>query len=366
MKKEQPNNKFSDKFKNYQSGMDIDAAWQQLEEKRYPKEDRRRFFLPYFLLLGMALFILFFGTYISSKNNNHTVQTNSNINEVIVNSSTTSIQDKETAQPIQKNSNNTITSNQMNDIKDNNNIFDTKNSKTATIPITPKNSSPLQQSHSMFNNIALNHSVHSNFNNTDKQYPTNEMKAIGSVEVSNLSRDLFFSEIKSLPSLNLLATSNENANELLSGHRIDLVDILPTHDLSSSFWIGLSGGYGKASKSLEATDNTQTTLVQLRNQAEDPLDVFYVDLFFQKKLSQKFFLKSGIGFSQRTDFFSDSYVLNYTEIDDNYLIEIRQLPDGTQEDIYGPAEIDVEETFFETKYLRKQYFQCERTNNFIP
>lgn len=395
MKKGQPN-KFSEKFKNYHSGMDMEAAWQRLEEKRYPKKKRRGFL--YFFRWGAAIFFLigvgsgfYFYSFSSEKNNlsddkaaneitneflgdidakNSIFQNGKrNGNELKINNlSILEKNIKETQTNAETNLISKINSeNQLNEVisKRNDDILAKNDNLHNKIFTDSDNENILKESSSStFNEKLLNSKT------ANEENPQNEI----SLETKTIRPDgktaegAHFSSLKKLPSRTFfLVEKNKNVLPALLADRLlnlepqltskdfDKKNTLVDDDFPSKYWFGISGGYGKTFRKLEALESSQIDWVSIRNAVELPLDAFYMDLFLEKKITRNFFVITSLGFSQRTDKFFDTYDFEYPEDIDNHLLEVIRFPDGTEELIYGQAVGNAKETTIETRYLRKRF-----------
>lgn len=119
-------------------------------------------------------------------------------------------------------------------------------------------------------------------------------------------------------------------------------------------WLGLSIGYGKSHRSLEAVDMAQQELVEKQKVAIQALDAYSIRLFAEKDSKSTFFWNAGLLLQQHTNRLTDNFTQISTETRPEQLLEIIRQPDGSEELVYGEGPVSVERTIQNTNYLRYQ------------
>jgi len=114
------------------------------------------------------------------------------------------------------------------------------------------------------------------------------------------------------------------------------------------WWIGASAHYGLSVVSRSGS----VDYLKKRDSEETSLDMFQVGLDVRRYLNPRFFLQSGVYFTQWTDMRERSFKESFTMVDSNYLIARLIKADGTIEDVYGTADIVHTRTVTEETYNR--------------
>lgn len=341
-----------DKLDHYESPIDLESAWEALEAERPAPKKKRRFLIWWFW--GLALLVsgstYFLWESIHSPNalevsasletvtaiseNNLTTKNKGN-NSVLEETALLPPSNQKTPkQPvdraaIQKTS--TIVKSQPNDAKTdttNPNLTETQNkainsiSKTNLTPKAPHLIRP--------NTI-------SNLDSSDKQ-SFNLLSIFNQVQKGTTSSKRKFRVTPQLYTLNLSSVETTATNSTENN-----LPLLPTSDseirtnkkaVKIPQYIGLESGFGLRAKGKTLTD-------------EIPLDVFSIQLFYQKYLSKKIYLKTGVAYQQFTNKLESDTTKRYTQLMDDQIILVNQYADGRTENVYGTAEV---ETIERTQY----------------
>lgn len=119
------------------------------------------------------------------------------------------------------------------------------------------------------------------------------------------------------------------------------------------WWIGASAHYGLSSVSRSGLDD----YLKKRDSEETALDMFQTGFDIRRRLGSRFFLQTGVYFTQWTDARERVFKETFTVVDSNYLIARLIKTDGSVEDIYGPAELVHTHTVTEETYNRYSHLE---------
>jgi len=119
------------------------------------------------------------------------------------------------------------------------------------------------------------------------------------------------------------------------------------------WWIGASAHYGLSSVSRSGSAD----YLKKRDSEETSLDMFQAGFDLRRQINNRFFLQTGIYFTQWTDVREKVFKETFTVLDSNYLIARLIRADGTVEDIYGAAEIVHTRTVTEETYNRYSHLE---------
>ncbi len=103
----------------------------------------------------------------------------------------------------------------------------------------------------------------------------------------------------------------------------------------ASYDLGLSLGYGIHARSLKDRSGEQSEFISSRNAQESALDALAINIFMRRNIFQNQFIELGAGFMQTSFLFQDQSIRNEQTELDNTLTERHTYPDGTEVLIYG-------------------------------
>lgn len=376
----------------YESSLDLDAAWQRLEDARHPK--KRRFLIWWFWGLNMAFLLLLGGLtclyfrQLSVPDLGHfTIASKS---KSIIHNNQTSTK--------------TILEN-----LDNNNTLNSNKAKTVA-PFNKKNQSKRYENTSIATEIIKNNSyTNSNLKSSSptktqsKSYENHFLlksyfknisiptkRLLPSLSGIVLSPSISFnSEPLLTPYIPFSITLNSRKNlidNVLESHSTiypissfviyDPINFLPTLEILplllpvaeppvfnpqqlipqhiSTWSIGLQIAYGKHLSKLQTKLPELEDYIENRVQQEVPLDATSITFQIRKKLNKKCFVESGLNFDLAVTRFSDFHQETYTETLEEQIIEINEYLDGTTETITGEQTILVHKTIDKVAYQRLQ------------
>ncbi|MBL7797518.1 MAG: hypothetical protein JNJ90_13565 [Saprospiraceae bacterium] len=119
------------------------------------------------------------------------------------------------------------------------------------------------------------------------------------------------------------------------------------------WWVGGSVYYGLSSVRRDGS----AEYLKIRDSEETALDMFQTGFDARLRLGNRFFVQTGIYFTQWTDVRKQVFKETFTTLDSNYLIARLIKADGSVEDIYGAAEIVHTRTVTEETYNRYSHLE---------
>lgn len=119
------------------------------------------------------------------------------------------------------------------------------------------------------------------------------------------------------------------------------------------WWIGASVHYGLSNVSRSGMSD----YLKKRDSEETALDMFQAGFDIRRRLGSRFFLQTGVYFTQWTDARERVFKETFTVADSNYLIARLIKADGSVEDIYGAAELVHTRTVTEETYNRYSHLE---------
>lgn len=325
----------NDKFENFGSPIDLDEAWRALEEKRKPSRKKRRFLIWW----GMGATLLICGYFFLDRHNDQLVTSPGIKRNMIVEFNTktesstfeTNVNSINTEEVLNNNSASTDI-NQL-DILENDQFENIKIEKTKTIDGRQR-STEIGRSYP-------DNSVMSSFEKPESK----DRESFGGKEKSAIEPLNDFGNIASIPSAKFIKEA-----ELLFVNKLlhSILDEEPNLDLSNepryfdeviTYYakprlpqlVGISSGYSFLSKG--------KTL-----QTERSLDAFSFNLFYQKNISKRLYLKSGIEWNRFVNKIELSTTKSYMENKDGQILVINIFQNGTEELLYGNADVEINET----------------------
>lgn len=346
-----------DKLDHYESPIDLEAAWEALEAQRPAPKKKRRFLIWWFV--GLAL--LMSGSAYFLWESTHSP------NALEVSASLEMVPAIPENNPTTKN---IVTNNKGNDV-----VLKETAKLPPTNQKTPKQGVDLATSQETLPTVKNPAKVKIETTNTRTTKTLNE--TIDNISISSLTPKMIspippntvntMSSLEEEGSLASLTTSKQvQESSTSSKHKfritpqlytlnISLVETTTTNSIGTNLpllptsdsemrnnkkvahvpqYIGLESGFGLRSKGKTLAD-------------EIPLDVFSIQLFYQKYLSKKIYLKTGIAYQQFTNKLEGDTTKRYTQLMDNQTILINHYADGSAENVYGMAEV---ETIERTRY----------------
>lgn len=308
-------NKMNERFDEFDSDLDLHAAWADLEQKRKPKKKHRR--NPIFWWTGAALaaialvFVFFFSQKKAVQiDKNITVQSEMFHAENI---SPSSVEIKEAVIPSKNNL-----------VEEKGKILNQENyTRKKTLEKLNLNIEKYKSEDSF-----LPQNPSDNNNQQTKSLP----------EETRLN--------PAHPPIQLIAPlTNKDIANLGSGKYTGYLiscDFKPAKYQYNAF--GLTIRYGKAFRDTPIGRGLNSSYFQRRDLVETPLDAWSTDLFYQRKNRKNWFAQVNLGYSQTTDLFEDNYYTINSKIVEDQIVQINRYPDGSSEEITGDVLSTVEET----------------------
>lgn len=119
------------------------------------------------------------------------------------------------------------------------------------------------------------------------------------------------------------------------------------------WWVGASAYYGLGSVRRDGS----AEYLKIRDSEETALDIFQTGFDIRRRLGSRFFLQTGVYFTQWTDARERIFKETFSVVDSNYLIARLIKADGSVEDIYGAAELVHTRTVTEETYNRYSHLE---------
>ena len=149
----------------------------------------------------------------------------------------------------------------------------------------------------------------------------------------------------------LLDKLGVNYLQLESAYNFPKATYNPTKRISSA--IGISVSYGLNIRSLESLISYNDQWVDKRNQLEQAKDVYGIELFYQKFLTERFFISTGLNYTRWIDQLSYEYTEERMVSIDDVVVEIKYLSDGSIEEILGTVEAMESQDYFATVWQKQ-------------
>ena len=341
MKQDWLDKKLKYELQDFESNMDLESVWGDIESKRKKRNKR-----PALILLSGILFLALaslvtFNYFIGTEN----MQPSDPINEQSAANFTADLKTK-------NNSNQKIET-KIKQADSQSNVL-SNNSKNRELNL--KNKNP------QFNLKANSGNKHPNPINLNKNNlqanNTVTSKAIAKIQTeaqqiaANKKQSLYNKKLfNKIPTLKLYLLNKSNIISTVSNFPFDF----KKPKRPKNHW-GVALIYGKYFRSLNATSTENKEWINNRNKLETPLDAIYAEVFYRKYLSPKLFLQTGVSYLQNTARLENLVENNHTKTVDNQLIEIIRYADGSEEEIYGEGTAQFSESEFSTKYLKSRSF----------
>jgi hypothetical protein len=311
--------KMNERFKNFDSELDLHATWADLEERRQPKKQKRRTGIFWWLGAGLAVLFIGISLVFSSLRKTNFVE---NEATALLDNKTTQAQTREDLQ---------LTDNQTNN-------SNSKTTKKLEHNIKKTAGELRKKTLEKVNNLS---EKSNEINSNNKKFPNTRPVTLIEKEKSRLSKLDRNTEAPELyPTIVLLEYLEKDIPSLetkVVHHNIEC-DFRGT--FQNLHTIGITFNYGKSFRNSPIGRGINSPYLQRRDEAETPLDAWSGQFFYQIKNKKSWFTRFNIGYSQTSDLFQDnSIVANLVQMNDQ-LLQINRYPDGTTEEIKGEALIN--------------------------
>jgi len=319
--------KLKDRFEGFDPQLDLDKAWMDLEKRRNPKKNNRRFI---FWFLGFGFVLLAIGAFWNLNSNNsidkdplavqeiqleeagirNAIESENEeyvkIKESVLENNSLPEQKKEESKPVQQTQiiQSIQTSNTYN--------YVSTQKRIEADPII----SDLIQIHETKESKTQQTST-AKTKSTEGQGIKNELKK------TNITMDL-------LPSITIRALDN-----IIVNYNPDLVEPTLPVKKASKYMLGLSFAYGKHARELSDINTDRLLINSSRNRQESALDAVGINLFLRRQLFKKQFVEFGTGFMQTSYLFEDEKTREEQTELDRVLTERHTYPDGSEKLVYG-------------------------------
>lgn len=368
MKKDWFEDKLNERFDDYDSGLDLNHAWSDLESRRNSKKKKRRPFFFCFvggmvgvLIVGLFLFSQFFepkNKSISTQNSKKflgeiKVETGSKLEDLKLLPQEEKI--KETKIDQQKlpagvavefmsksDSSDPLLTSRNNEIVRGNNGDEISRRDRIIVRDNRISSSTVD--------VKLNNFLNQDLSETN--FGPNSVESAG--------------ELLLLPILDLLPAFNQSGFRLEPMHveKLDhqrfVLEFKTKEETNSSDLtdvkngIGVSIAYGVHQRQLESQTTGLDDFLASKNNQEKPLDVIDVHAFYRRHLKSGLVAEFGLGLQQTTYKFQREETIISTKEIENGVVAIHSYPDGNTETIYGDVLEIVTTTRAHTHYQKYQ------------
>ncbi len=321
-------NKLKENLSDYSSPIDLDLEWADLETRRNKKRKKRPFFWIWWatgiiLLSGSIMVLMTYSKDLKKSATHDPIVEDQPQKEIFSNNknqnSTKSIQD-ELSTPTALSSSQKIS-------EETNNVFQKDKSLGNSKNVTSKNIKKTKNQELL-----------------ELDFSTTKRKVESSPDSSNIKLKVDDLSIASTnrPSLKS-SIDQKDTPVLLLPTRLHLVqnykslpilkfELNPKKSIEENqknWALGISTSYGKSFRNLTPLEDNFVSLVDRRNQAEEALDVWQTALVFRKNINDKWFLDLGLGYAQSADRFEDLKMEFSNPIEENQLLSITHLIDGS-------------------------------------
>jgi len=327
--------KMSERFEDFNSSLDLQSAWEELESLREPTKRKRRGGIYWWF--GAGLILMFSAI---------TFVFNSKEDFLIQKSESTPLSVSESENDKKTNEIKGI-KNQVNPekiVSPNNRInFNDQNyNRKKTLEKLNKNTKMLESKSDISTkdqrkSASLTHSNASLGKELKKSKVTIDDKKISNKILPTLPIDLLQNDIHYLPKINL---REKNIYCDFKGPK------------KYSYSLGFTIDYGKTFRSSPIGLGSNNAFLQKRELAETPLDSWSGQAFYQIKNKKNWFGQFNLGYIQSTDIFEDTYSNAERILKPDQVIQINMYPNGDIEEITGPAMVNEEENGIGKFYQR--------------
>ncbi len=340
-------NKMNERFDEFDSDLDLHAAWEELEQLRQPKKKKRRGLVFWWFGTGTAVVLLSLGfllnSYLTSEISNKKAIPRLEASHKINDNTTTLPTDNQQVKSIKQNS-----SFLKNDILIEENLIEKK------IPEKLNNYSKKSETNLLFTNSEFHHNSTQRSKNSLSNDRLAHKSQIRATEQSRKS----FSPISITPHLvKSIAYLPQNELELLipeTNIKKDSEDELPPNKYKLNT-VGITLNYGKAFRTAPVGRGINSAYFQRRDLAETPLDAWSTQLFYQRRNKKQWFLQANLAYFQTTNLFEDNYSVSRLKMLENQVVQVNRYPNGSSEEITADVLATEEETTNASFYQRYRH-----------
>ncbi len=329
--------KLVERFDAFDSGLDLDQAWQELEERRNPKQKRRGFI--YWILgigfLGGLMFTFW-------NKDNSAASLSETIQVVEENREDLEFTNQKEILLIENTKEETVVVDESTERK---NRIILKTQTQNTIGTQKKQNlelanTNLNERFSYLLNDINTGSIAATLNMTEANATTAKAKAEKEdiiIAETFAERNSVFQEKKIPIVIGNLGIQKVESLVFSGDKKENLVPpaIVRPLKISAGHSFGFNFAYGKHKRTMLAIGEDVTELIANRNLQESPLDAIELNIFYRKRMPWTSYLEFGIGFMQTSYLFEDqTQTVSYNLLEDQ-ITEVHNFPDGTQENILG-------------------------------
>ncbi len=385
MKEDWLKNKLNDRFDNFDSGLDLDQAWSDLDAKRNPPKKKRRLLFFWFGtgVVGMMLVGLFLMNQKKLVNSERLIL-GSSVEDSVISEKEEEFQKNDNINlPRAKNKAEDNLKEESTKVKERRNAL-TNNKKLILAEIDDQR--PVGQDRSF---EALSKSTLETVYTHTENHPVTGQNATSENEhLRSMEGDLSVTEFDSnvvlkeegepnkkesvvpLQSLSLLETLGNEAN--LFNSKLPRISIpLPRIDKQTKVknkaatvdskkpklrdyynGFGVSVAYGIHQRNLTMNFDVEHEFVEKRQNQERPLDVIEANAFYRRYFNSGIMAELGFGFQQTNFKFNFEETMIVSEEVEDGVTAIHSYPDGTEETIYGTV-LETTTTLREYTYYQK-------------
>ena len=313
--------KLKDRFEGFDPQLDLDKAWMDLQKRRNPKKNKRRFI---FWFLGFGFLLLAIGVFWSLNSRNSMEKDSLAIPEIQLEEAgirKTIVSEKGRHTEIKES------------VLENNSDYITLNKRGKTIIVQQTKVIESFPTSNIYNYASEQKPIEADLFQINKskaqQTLTTETTSLEEPDLkSTLKKTSFIMD--PLPSLTISALDKRIVN-----YNPDIVDpILPARP-ATKYMLGLSFAYGKHTRELSDISTETSGINASRNRQESALDAIGIHLFVRRQLFKNQFVEFGTGFMQTSYMFEDER----TREEEIQLVEVltegHTYPDGSEQLIYG-------------------------------
>ena len=313
--------KMNERFEDFDSELDLHAAWADLEERRQPKKRKKRTGIFWWIGSGLAVLFLGFGLVFNLVKTEQVPQTNTS--NILVKKEANTKNEQTDNQCI---TGKVVKTNSIQKVSINDEDSNKKKSLEKEIKAPKKSTNITKENivHDISKNLSL-------ISIDAKKFLIKKP----SIDATHLKVNY--------PPLILIETLEKDISPLANKIIHHTIECSFEESLRKLQIFGITFNYGKVFRGSPLGRNINSAYLQRRDEAETPLDAWSTQVFYQKNIKRNWFTRVNLGYSQTTDLFQDSYT-NSTKVSmDDQILQINIYPDGSAEEIRGMAMINQEE-----------------------
>lgn len=359
MKEDWLEDKMKERFEGFDSGLNLEEAWGDLEARRNPEKTNRKGLIWWWTAAAGGIILLaglFFvnlpysaqGSIVSAENTEQEMKQNTNgsitqsvENQIIVEEKT---EEQSVSSPVLKNNENVKSEYFQKEKASEKENINTK--KESSVELTRKNSIANK---ALITKYADYRKKDSNSSENLSSFPTYSANESEVIDINFLKQDyvsLLENQIGLLKQVEIIPTDISNFYQINK-----LVDDKDGKSKTLKNTIGLSYNFGKAFRETpRGRSNSNYTI--LRDKAEKNLDAWSAQLFFERKIKEDWFLRFDVGYVSVTDSYIDEAILTTPKMFDNQVLQINRFIDGTESQVVGEALGSQTQTTTNTFYQR--------------